>query len=120
MPPTNTRSQFLHGSGVAHRVASPVVLPVVGARTAVEQTLHDLERVDEAIQTQAGAGHVHAERGVLGFVPAGTHPDVEAAAADAIDRRQRLRQHRRGPQRLERDERAEPNSLHPAARVPRA
>ena len=102
------------------RVERAVVRAVVGERTTAEQTLHDLERVDEPVEPLARARHLHAERLVLGLVPARAEPDVEPAAAHAVERRQRLGQHRRRPQRLEQHERPEPHAGNERARAPRA
>ena len=63
-----------------------------------------------------GRRHRHADRLVLGLVPARAEADVEPAAADAVERGERLREHRRRPQRLAEHERAEPRPRHDAAR----
>ena len=96
-----------------------VVRTVVRERTAAEQTLHDLERVDEPVEPHAGPRHLHAERLVLRFVPARAQPDVEPAAAHAVDRRQRLGEHgRAAAPRARRACRAALAA--PGARAPRA
>ena len=54
-----------------------------------------------------GGGIGHADRLVVGLVPARAETDVETAARDPVERGERLGEHRRGAQRLEQHQRAE-------------
>ena len=76
-------------------------------RSAAEQTGHDVDRLGQAREALARARHLHADRVVLGLVPTRAETDVEPTTADAVERRERLGEHRRRPQRFAHHERAE-------------
>ena len=54
--------------------------------------------------------HREADGLVVGLVPPGAETDVEPAVRDEVERRERLREHRGGTQRLAQHERAEPRA----------
>jgi hypothetical protein len=91
------------------------VIPAVEReRTSAEQSADDVDRLGQAGEPLAGRRERQADGFVLGLVPSGAEPDVEPAAADAIERGQRLGEHGRRPQRLTRHERAEAGPGHGA------
>ena len=111
-PPTNTRGRGCwHRGRQVHRV----VRAVDARRRSVNGPPPNSPFTTSIASARRGeslarARHLHADRFVLGFVPTRAEPDVESAAAHPVERRERLGEHRRRPQRLAEHERAEPHA----------
>ena len=105
------RARALHRGREVPRAVGAVVAAVVDDRAAVlaEHRGEDVDGLAHAGQPDARRRELHADGGVLGLVPAGADADVDPAAGDAVERGERLGEHRRRPQRLAEHERAEPD-----------
>ena len=107
------RSGPLHGFRQCRRVDDRVVLPrerVVLTGGRVPQTGDDLELFLEHLEAFSGRGERDRVRGVLGVVPPGADPELDASAAHGVGLRDLDRERSGKPKRDRRDECAEPDA----------
>src|SRR5205823_10788617 len=103
------RRRSVHGAGCS------VVAAVEREWPSPEQTADDLDRLGEPGQPLTRWRESQPDSLVLGRVPAGAEAHVEPTAADAVERGERFGEHRRRPERLTRDQRAEAGTSHGAS-----
>src|SRR5581483_1705724 len=108
------RARLLDGRRVEHGAVAAVVATVERERLTArrQQTAAHLDRLRETREPVTRAREVDADRVVVGLVPARAETDVDATAADPVERRERLREDRRRAQHLAHHERPEPRPVH--------
>src|SRR5256885_10496827 len=104
------RARLLHRRRSVHRARGPVIAAFEREWPSAEQTADDVDRLGEPGQPFTRRREGQAYGLVLGCIPAGAETHVEPAAADAVERGERFGEHGCRPQRLARDERAEPGT----------
>src|SRR5690349_11383873 len=103
----------LHRGGQVPCAVGAVVAAGVddGAAVLTEHRGQDVDRLAHPGQPDARRRELHADGRVLRLVPPRAHPDVDAPAGDAVQGGERLREHRRRPQRLAEHEGAEADAV---------
>src|SRR5215218_3582581 len=101
------RARLLHRRRPVHRARSAVIAAVERERPSTEQPADDVDGLGQAGEPLTGRRERQPDGLVLGGIPAGAETDVEPAIADAVEGGEGLGEHRRWPQRLARDQRAE-------------
>ncbi len=81
----HARPRLLDRRGQVDRVERAVMLPVEREGPAGEHPFDDLDGFGQPLDPFARRRQFHSERLVLGRVPAGAEPDVEAAVADTVE-----------------------------------
>ena len=117
------RQRLLYGFGLEHRGVERVVLALERGRLVREQGLDQLGGLGQPLEPFLHGVERDPVLAVLVLLPAGAEPEHEPAAAQVVDGRRHLREHRRVAVGVAGDERADADARHrgrePGERGPR-